>query len=176
MIKTTKINTPIGEMIAGATGDGICLLEFSEGRTIVSGLDDLAKLLESEVREGRNKHLRQLKKELKEYFSGKRKEFSVPIVTPGSEFQISVWKQLREIPYGETVSYQKQAGIIGNPGSVRAVAHANATNRIAIVIPCHRVIGSDRKLVGYGGGIDRKRWLINHEREHSGKRLESELF
>jgi len=176
MIKTTKITTPLGEMIAGAISDGICLLEFSEGRSVHSGLENLTKLLETEAKEGRSRHLRQLKKELKEYFSGKRKEFTVKLVTPGFEFQKSVWNQLRHIPYGETISYQKQAEILKNPPSVRAVAHANASNRIAIVIPCHRVIGSDKRLVGYGGGLERKRWLINHEREHSVRRSEPELF
>jgi AraC family transcriptional regulator of adaptative response/methylated-DNA-[protein]-cysteine methyltransferase len=176
MIKTTHIITPLGEMIAGATKDGICLLEFNDRQSLSEEFKDLTGLFGSEIREGRNKHLRQLKKELKEYFSGKRKEFSVHLVTPGSEFQMSVWKILQEIPFGQTRSYQEQAEILKNPGSARAVAHANATNRIAIIIPCHRVIGSDGKLVGYGGGLERKKWLLNHERKHSGKPSELELF
>jgi AraC family transcriptional regulator of adaptative response/methylated-DNA-[protein]-cysteine methyltransferase len=175
MIKITRFSTPLGEMLAGATSEGICLLEFSEGRTIPSGLEDLSKLFDTEIKEGRHKYLRQVKKELKEYFSGKRKEFSVPLDAPGSEFQKSVWKTLLEIPYGKTISYHKQADILKNPGSVRAVAHANGTNRIAIIIPCHRVIGSDGKLIGYGGGLNRKKWLINHEREYYGKPSD-ELF
>jgi len=176
MIKTTIIKTPLGEMIAGATGDGICLLEFSDRRMLPSELEDLAKMLNTEVREGRHKYLRQVKKELKEYFSGKRKEFTVPLVTPGSDFQRSVWNVLLKIPYGSTRTYQQQADILKNPGSVRAAAHANGTNRVAIIIPCHRVIGSDGKLVGYGGGLERKKWLLNHEKKHSGKPSDLELF
>lgn len=176
MIKTTKIITPIGEMIAGATKDGLCLLEFSDRQTPLPEFKVLEKFFGSEIKEGRHKYLRQSKKELKEYFSGKRKEFSVPLVTPGSEFQKSVWNILRKIPYGTTISYQKQADILKNPGSVRAVAQADGSNRIAIIIPCHRVIGSDGKLVGYGGGLERKKWLLNHEKKHSGKPSEQELF
>lgn len=163
-------------MIAGATSDGICLLEFSNNKKLSHDYRSIAGHLNTSVREGRNKHFRQLKKELKEYFAGKRKEFSVPLVIPGTEFQKSVWKVLQDIPYGTTKSYQQQADILKNPGSVRAVAHANGMNRIAIIVPCHRVIGSDGRLVGYGGGLDRKRWLINHEKEHSGKSTDLELF
>ncbi len=176
MIKTTKINTPLGEMIAGATNEGVCLLEFNDRGILPSELKNLAKLFDTDIREGRNKYFRLLKKELKEYFSGKRKEFLVPLVIPGTEFQKSVWKVLQNIPYGTTMSYQEQANILKNPGSVRAVAHANGMNRIAIIIPCHRVIGSDGKLVGYGGGLEKKKWLLNHERKYSGKPSDLELF
>ena len=176
MIKTTKINTPLGEMTAAATDEGICLLEFSDNKVLSSDYENIVLLFKTSIKEGRNRHLRQLKKELKEYFTGKRKEFSVPIVVPGTEFQKSVWSTLLNIPYGTTMSYQEQAHILKNPGSVRAVAHANSMNRIAIIIPCHRVIGSDGKLVGYGGGLERKKWLINHERKHSGKPSDLVLF
>jgi AraC family transcriptional regulator of adaptative response/methylated-DNA-[protein]-cysteine methyltransferase len=176
MIKTTKITTPLGEMIAAATGDGICFLAFGDNQDLHSELKVLAELLDTDIKEGRHKYLRQVKKELKEYFTGKRKEFSVSLVTPGSEFQKAVWNVLLNIPYGTIISYQQQADILKNPGSVRAVAHANGMNRIAVIIPCHRVIGSDGKLVGYGGGLDRKRWLINHEKKHSGKSTDLELF
>jgi len=176
MIKTTKIITPIGEMTAAATDEGICLLEFSDNKVLSSDYENIVLLFKASVKKGRNRHLRQLKKELKEYFTGKRKEFSVPIVVPGTEFQKSVWSTLLNIPYGTTMSYQEQAHILKNPGSVRAVAHANSMNRIAIIIPCHRVIGSDGKLVGYGGGLERKKWLINHERKHSFKPSDLVLF
>ncbi len=104
-------------------------------------------------------HLRSLKKQLKEYFKGKRKEFSVPLVTPGTEFQQEVWNEIRRIPFGSTKSYSEQAKSLKKPASVRAVANANGANRISIIIPCHRVIGSDGRLVGYGGGLQRKKWL-----------------
>jgi AraC family transcriptional regulator of adaptative response/methylated-DNA-[protein]-cysteine methyltransferase len=176
MIKITKIETPLGEMVAGATKDGVCLLEFSDRKKLPSEFDELKTLLESEVKEGRNKHLRLLKKQLKEYFAGKRKEFSVSLVAPGTEFQVEVWKELQKIPYGETRSYNGQAEALKNSGAVRAVAHANGMNRIAIIIPCHRVIGSDGRLVGYGGGLKRKQWLLDHEKKYSGKAVDLELF
>jgi AraC family transcriptional regulator of adaptative response/methylated-DNA-[protein]-cysteine methyltransferase len=176
MIKTVKIETPLGEMIAGATKDGICLLEFSDRKKLPSEFDDLTSLLETTVKEGRNKHLRLLKKQLKEYFTGKRKEFSIPLISPGTEFQVEAWKELQKIPYGETRSYNDQAEALKNSGAVRAVAHANGMNRIAIIIPCHRVIGSDKRLVGYGGGLKRKQWLLDHEKKYSGQAVDLELF
>ena len=176
MIKTTKITTPLGEMIAAATEAGICLLEFSDDKIVNEELTELKELLVAEIKEGRSRHLRHLKKQLKEYFSGKRKFFDLPLVTPGSDFQKAVWDELLKIPYGETVSYHQQAEAINKPGAVRAVGSANGSNRIAIVIPCHRVIGADGALVGYGGGLQRKRWLLDHERKFSGKAVDLNLF
>lgn len=176
MIRTVKIETPLGEMIAAATKDGICLLEFTDRRPDADLLEPIKKILGSEVKEGSNKHLRSLKKQLREYFKGKRKEFSVPLVTPGTDFQQAVWKNLLKIPFGTTKSYGEQARNLRNIKSARAVAQANSSNRIAILIPCHRIIGSDGTLVGYGGGLERKKWLLNHERKFSGKAVELDLF
>lgn len=176
MIKITRIDTPLGEMIAGATKEGICLLEFNDRKNLDSEFEDLASLFNTKVVNGRNKHLRELKKQLKDYFKGTRKEFTIPLIKQGTEFQQEVWKELQRIPYGTTRSYLDQATSLNNPGSVRAVANANGANRIAIIIPCHRVIGSDGSLVGYGGGLERKRWLIDHERKHSGKPFDGILF
>ncbi len=176
VIKTTKIDTPIGEMIAAATRDGIYLLEFPERTVSGAEYDELARLLNATIKEGSNKHLRMLKKQLKEYFKGKRKEFSLSLLTPGTEFQKAAWNELLKIPYGSTKSYLEQAKSIKKPGGARAVAHANSTNRIAIIIPCHRVIGSDGSLVGYGGGLKRKKWLLDHERKFSGKAIDLDLF
>jgi len=176
MIKTTKIVTPLGEMTAAATEDGICLLEFSDDKIVTDELTELKELLGADMKEGRSRHLRHLKKQLKGYFTGKRKTFDLPLVTPGTEFQKAVWNELLKIPYGETVSYHQQAEAISNPGAVRAVGSANGSNRIAIIIPCHRVIGADRKLVGYGGGLERKQWLLDHERKFSGKPVDISLF
>ena len=175
-IKTTKIETPLGEMIAGASPEGICLLEFTEGRILTADYENLTRLLNTAVKEGSNRHIRKLKKQLKEYFKGKRKEFSLPFVIRGTEFQKAVWNELLKIPFGSTISYLEQAEALNKPGAVRAVAQANAMNRIAIIIPCHRVIGSDGSLVGYGGGLKRKKWLIDHEKKYSGKALELDLF
>jgi AraC family transcriptional regulator of adaptative response/methylated-DNA-[protein]-cysteine methyltransferase len=176
MIKTTIIETPLGEMAAAATRNGICLLEFIENRTLSAEFENLAHKFNMDVKSGGNKHLRALKKQLKEYFKGKRKEFSVSLVTPGTEFQQAVWNVLRKIPYGKTISYLEQAKLLNNPGAARAVASANGSNPIAIIIPCHRVIGSDGTLVGYGGGLERKRWLIVHEKKYSGQPVDGTLF
>jgi len=176
MIRITKIETPLGEMVAAATRDGICLLEFSDRENLSSEYEELAKLLETTVREGRSWHAWLLKRQLKEYFTGKRKEFTLKLVMPGTEFQQSVWKGLQKIKYGDTISYHEQAAALNNTNATRAVAQANASNRIAIVIPCHRVIGADGSLVGYGGGLERKRWLLIHERKNSGKSGELNLF
>jgi len=176
MIKTTIIETPLGEMAAAATKEGVCLLEFREKAGSPPEFDKLALIFNTEIRHGTNRHLRNLRKQLKEYFKGKRKEFSVPLAYQGTEFQKSVWESLLNIPYGKTVSYMDQAGSINKPRAARAVANANGSNPVAIVIPCHRVIGSDGDLTGYGGGLERKRWLIDHERKHSGQPVDGTLF
>lgn len=176
MIKTIKIETPVGEMIAGATGEGICLLEFSDRRMLNTEYKDLARLLKTTVEDGENIYLIDLCNQLKEYFDGGRKEFNIPLVTPGTKFQQKVWKELLNIPFGSTRSYQEQALALNSPGSVRAVAKANGMNRISIVIPCHRVIGTDGHLTGYGGGLKRKKWLIDHEKRYSGKDVDLSLF
>lgn len=176
MIKTTIIETPLGEMAAAATKEGICLLEFTNRPALESEFNELALTFNETVKSGSNKHLRALKKQLKEYFKGKRKEFSLSLITPGTDFQRSSWDVLRKIPYGKTITYLEHAKLIKNPGAVRAVAAANGSNRIAIVIPCHRVIGSDGNLVGYGGGLDKKRWLIDHEKKYSGEPIDGILF
>ncbi len=163
-------------MRAAATKEGICLLEFSEGDSVKNGLDHVSRVLGMPAKEGENRHLRRLRRQLKEYFRGKRKEFSVAVVTPGTDFQQSVWQSLRKIPYGKTISYHEQAKLLNNPDAIRAVAHANGDNRIAIVIPCHRVIGTDGSLIGYGGGLERKKWLIDHEKKYSGQAVEGTLF
>ena len=176
MIKITKIETPLGEMVAGATDEGVCLLEFSNRRMLPAEYKDLIRLLKTTLEEGENKHLKLLKKQLKEYFDGRRKEFTVPLVTPGTEFQQAVWKELQNIGFGSTRSYQEQAIALKKPDSVRAVANANGMNRISIVIPCHRIIGSDGRLTGYGGGLKRKKWLLDHEKKYSGKAVDLSLF
>lgn len=176
MIKTTKIETPLGEMVAGATDEGVCLLEFLDRKILPDEYKDLTRLLGTTTEEGENKHLRTLRKQLKEYFAGKRKEFTLPLVIPGTEFQKSVWIELQNIKFGETRSYQEQAEALKSPESVRAVANANGMNRISILIPCHRVIGSDGRLVGYGGGLKRKKWLLDHEKKYTGQAVDLYLF
>lgn len=176
MILTTRIETELGTMIAGAVDDGICLLEFSDRRMLNTEYKDLEKYLKTTIIEGENRHSLTIRKELEEYFEGSRKEFSVPLITPGSAFQKAVWKELMKIPYGTTRSYSQQSVALGKPESIRAVANANGMNRISIIIPCHRVIGSDGHLTGYGGGLKRKRWLLDHEKKYSGIATDQSLF
>jgi AraC family transcriptional regulator of adaptative response/methylated-DNA-[protein]-cysteine methyltransferase len=176
MIKTIKIETPLGEMIAGAVDDGICLLEFSDRRMLNTEYKDLEKHFKTTIQEGENKHFKTLRKQLKEYFKGTRKEFSIPLITPGTTFQQAVWQELMNIPYGTTRSYQEQSVALGKPDSIRAVANANGMNRVSIIIPCHRVIGSGGHLTGYGGGLKRKKWLLDHEKKYSGKPVDLSLF
>lgn len=111
--------------------------------------------------------MKQCVNQLKQYFSGKRKEFDISVKFKGTEFQKSVWKNLKNIPYGETVSYSFIANKVGGKNFARAVGNANSKNKIPVIIPCHRVIGSDGKLIGYEGGLWRKRWLIMHELKHN---------
>lgn len=163
IISVTRIPTPLGPMLAGATEEGICLLEFTDRRMLETQIGRLQKYLKGELVPGKSKYFEPLSKELEEYFSGKRKGFSVPLVVAGSEFQTGVWNVLQEIPYGKTRSYKEQAIAFGNVKAIRAVAKANGDNRIAIIIPCHRVIGSTGELVGYGGGVWRKQWMLEME-------------
>lgn len=167
IITITRFTTPLGPMFACATEKGICLLEYTDRRMLETELRDIRKRLNGAILFGSNIHLEQLQKELKEYFAGSRTQFDVALDAPGTEFQKKVWTLLRKIPYGRTFSYAQQAERIGRPSAVRAVANANGQNRISIVIPCHRVIGSDGTLTGYGGGLQRKQWLLDHEKSIS---------
>jgi AraC family transcriptional regulator, regulatory protein of adaptative response / methylated-DNA-[protein]-cysteine methyltransferase len=176
MITTTEIETELGIMIAGAVEDGLCLLEFSDRRMLNTEYKDLARYLKTTIQDGESKHFKLLRKQLKEYFDGSRKEFTVPLVTPGTPFQQAVWKELMNIPFGTTRSYLEQSIALGKPDSIRAVANANGMNRISIIIPCHRVIGSDGHLTGYGGGLKRKKWLLDHEKRYSGQAIDQSLF
>ena len=163
IIDLTRIETPLGTMFACAVEKGICLLEFSDRKMLETQFKSLAKRFNASIIQGANKHFILLRKELAAYFDGKLKEFTVPIFSSGTEFQESVWKELQNIPYGSTRAYQEQANALNKPNAVRAVANANGMNKISIIIPCHRVIGSDGNLTGYGGGIWRKKWLLELE-------------
>jgi AraC family transcriptional regulator of adaptative response/methylated-DNA-[protein]-cysteine methyltransferase len=163
LIYINRIETPLGPMVSGATDNGLCLLEFADRRMLETQLKRLVKWLKGLIVAGENKFIQQVSRELKKYFSGDLKKFSVQLVLPGTEFQKSVWNELVKIPYGETSTYEKIAEQIKNPKSVRAVGTANGDNRLAIIIPCHRVIGKDGKLHGYGGGLWRKQKLLEIE-------------
>lgn len=161
-----RFDAPLGPMIAVANESGLCLLEFGDRRMLESEFSDLQKRLGAVLLPGKNEFTEAAILQLLEYFAGERKTFSVPLHAPGTAFQQRVWAALREIPYGETRSYGEIAAAMSNPGAVRAVGTANGMNRIAIMIPCHRVIGADGTLTGYGGGLWRKDWLLKHERTH----------
>jgi AraC family transcriptional regulator of adaptative response/methylated-DNA-[protein]-cysteine methyltransferase len=167
VIDLKRIETPLGTMYACAVKEGICLLEFSDRKMLETELKALAKLLNATIVQGENEHFKILEQQLVEYFDGRRKIFTVKLLTPGSDFQKSVWEALQNIPYGSTRSYKKQAIAIGKPESIRAVANANGMNRISILVPCHRVIGSDGQLTGYGGGLWRKRFLLELEEKYA---------
>jgi AraC family transcriptional regulator of adaptative response/methylated-DNA-[protein]-cysteine methyltransferase len=164
VITLGEFESPLGRMIAGATEEGICLLEFEDNRSrLEKEIATLEKLLSAKAFRGVNSHITLLTHQVDEYFSGSRKVFTVPLITPGSPFQQEVWQGLVKIPYGSTRSYMDQAKALGKPDAIRAIAHANGMNRISIIIPCHRVIGSDGKMTGYGGGIWRKKKLLDLE-------------
>jgi AraC family transcriptional regulator of adaptative response/methylated-DNA-[protein]-cysteine methyltransferase len=150
-------------MTACATNQGICLLEFSDRSDLETYVQKLSHSLKAILLPGSNVHLDQLQEQVSDYFQGQRKNFNLKLFTPGTDFQNSVWKALQGIPYGETRTYSQQAQLINKPQSIRAVASANGKNRIAIVIPCHRVIGKDGNLRGYAGGVTRKKWLLEFE-------------
>jgi len=166
VLNIVRFTTPLSPMFACASNEGICLFEFTDRKMLETELKDLQKRLNAVILPGNNKHLEQLQSEVDEYFAGKRKQFTVKLDTPGTDFQKSVWNILKEIPYGETRSYKQQAINLGKPNAVRAVASANGHNRISIIIPCHRVIGSDGNLTGYGGGLHRKKWLLDFEKSN----------
>lgn len=164
IINITRLETPLGTMFACAADQGICLLEFSDRRMLETELKFLTKFLNATIIQGDHPHFEILGLQITEYFEGKRKAFTVPLYTPGTDFQQSVWNELQLIPYGSTRSYKQQAMAISRPEAIRAVGHANGMNRISIIIPCHRVIAEDGNLTGYGGGIWRKKWLLDFEK------------
>lgn len=167
IIKVTRILTPLGPMIAGGTQNGICLLEFLDRKMIETQLKRIRINTKSQMIPGNNKFFKPLYQQLKEYFKGERKRFTIPLELTGTPFQKKVWTVLQTIPYGSTRSYREMAQKVGNPRAIRATAKANGDNKIAIIIPCHRVIGHDGKLTGYGGGLWRKQYLLNLESKNS---------
>jgi AraC family transcriptional regulator of adaptative response/methylated-DNA-[protein]-cysteine methyltransferase len=162
------LESPVGPLLVAARDDGVCMLEFTDRRTLDRQLAAARRRFGDRVVPGRHRYLDQLRAELAEYFMGARIEFEVPLVYAGTPFQKKVWDGLREIPYGKTMSYEALAEAVGAPGAQRAVGHANGQNRIAIVIPCHRVVNKSGRLGGYGGGLWRKEFLLDLERRGRG--------
>ncbi len=162
-VRVAWINTPLGPMVAGATDQGVCLVEFLDPRRLTRQFQQLAHRLQMPAAPGSHHHLDQLQAELAEYFAGQRTRFSVALVLRGSNFQVRVWQALTRIPFGQRRSYAQIAAAIAAPHAQRAVGTANGANRIAILVPCHRVVRTDGSLSGYGGGPWRKRRLLELE-------------
>ncbi|GGY47389.1 bifunctional transcriptional activator/DNA repair enzyme AdaA [Parvularcula lutaonensis] len=161
------IDTPLGAMIAVADGRGLWLLEFADRKELPSELQAVEAQAGSEIGFGESAHLGRLRNELEAYFAGTSLAFSVPVTTYGTPWMKDVHKGLQAIPPGQTLSYKDLARKLDRPTAMRAVARANASNRLAIIVPCHRVIAADGKISGYAGGVWRKRWLLEHERTHT---------
>jgi len=168
-LKSSHLDSPLGPILAIADNEILHLLEFVERRGLEREIERLRIRGKAAIIPGTTDPILSIEKELKAYFEGSLKDFKTPIHLLGSPFQKLVWNALLSIPYGETKSYTEQASIIGKPSACRAVANANGANQLAIVIPCHRIINSNGALGGYGGGIDRKKWLLQHEIQHKPK-------
>lgn len=163
------IETPLGAMLALANQAGLHLLEFVDRRGLEKEISSLRARTKCAIVPGNNPHLDQISQELKDYFDGNSMRFTVPVVMIGSQFEREVWTLLQTIPPGKTWSYAQLAQKVGRLGAVRAVGRANGKNCVALVIPCHRVIRADGSLAGYGGGLWRKQWLLEHERQAADK-------
>ena len=161
MFRSKKIQTPLGEMLAIKSEKGLCMLEFFDGKSTEKQLKEIENL--GEILEKDDEILNRLETELNDYFKGNLKEFTIPLDLIGTDFQKKVWNELIKIPFGETRSYKEQSIAVGDLLAIRAVANANGKNKIAIIVPCHRVIGSDGSLTGYAGGKKRKQFLLELE-------------
>jgi methylated-DNA-[protein]-cysteine S-methyltransferase len=151
----SQMPSPVGELMLVATDEGLCGV-YMQKQMYWDGL-------QPDWRRD-DKRLREARAQLRGYFAEELRQFELPLAPEGTEFQRTVWAELRNIPYGETISYGELAGRIGRPNASRAVGLANGRNPLSIIVPCHRVVGSDGSLTGYGGGLARKRWLLDHER------------
>lgn len=159
-IITKRLSVPCGNLLLGSFGDGLCLCRWEDGKRSEQQDKRIQAELQTEFRRGTSPVLKAAAAQLKEYFGRKRTEFDIPLIYAGTGFQKKVWDLLLSIPYGTTISYRRLAEKTGDPKAVRAVAGAVARNPLSIFVPCHRVIGSDQKLVGYGGGLDAKNALL----------------
>lgn len=159
----STLKTELGILFLASTNKGLCILEFDNTTRIKHHLSFINKSVNYEIIEEDNHIICQAKIELKEYFSNERKQFNLPLDLYGTDFQLKVWNKLLDIPFGDTRSYKEQAIAIGDLKAIRAVATANGQNRVSIIIPCHRVIGSDGSLTGYGGELWRKKELLELE-------------
>lgn len=164
MLKYDELETEIGKMMVVADEMSLYLLEFQERSKLNRKFQFVEKKLKQRAVFGKNHLIMSIEKELKQYFKGTLKEFKTPVSFLGTPFQISVWKALQTIPFGKTIAYADLATLIGKPTAFRAAGNANGNNLMPIIVPCHRVINSNGHLGGYSSGLNRKEWLLNHEK------------
>jgi AraC family transcriptional regulator of adaptative response/methylated-DNA-[protein]-cysteine methyltransferase len=165
VLYSSWLETPLGSMLAICDEEKLYLLEFVNRRGLENEITRLRKRMNVAILPERKNVIDRLEKELLEYFDGKRTKFTIPLYMLGSDFQKNVWKELKQIPVGQTLSYKELAIKLGKPTAFRAVANANGANQLSILIPCHRIINTNGELGGYGGGVARKEWLLNHEKK-----------
>ena len=163
-LATTSMESPVGQLTLVASDEGLRAILWPAEDPERVPMDDAVTCPDHPV-------LRSAQEQLTEYFEGSRREFNLPLDPVGTEFQHQAWNELRQIPYGETLSYGRQAERLGDRNKARAVGAANGKNPISIVVPCHRVVGSTGQLTGFAGGLDRKSWLLDHERQQTGQTL-----
>jgi AraC family transcriptional regulator of adaptative response/methylated-DNA-[protein]-cysteine methyltransferase len=166
ILQSSLLETPLGTMLAIANAQALYMLEFVDQCDLERTIEQLKIKTKSAIIPGRTCHIDSIEQELALYFAGRLKEFKTPVHLTGSSFQHNVWNSLLTIPYGTTISYAQEARIIGKPSAHRAVANANGANQLIIIIPCHRIIQSNGSLGGYGAGIARKQWLLDHEKKN----------
>lgn len=164
-ITIKEYQSRFGELILGSYEGKLCLCDWKYRKMRTQINSRICKLLGAEFRPGTDAVIEQTIRELDEYISYKRKEFSIPLLLVGTDFQKSVWESLLKIPFGKTSTYKKQSELLGNPKAIRAVATANGANAISIIVPCHRILGSDGKLIGYAGGLSTKKRLLELEQD-----------
>lgn len=166
MLYSKVLNTSMGELLLATTEQGLCMLEFTYRKKIEEQITSLEKMLEEPLTKADHPILSETEKQLNAYLGGELFEWDIPLHLVGTPFQRRVWDALLEIPYGSTSTYLKQSQVLGDEKAIRAVAGANGKNRVSIIVPCHRIIGSDGSLIGYGGGLSTKRKLLLHEAKY----------
>jgi len=163
-LNSALIETPIGQMIAIASDDALLFLKFTSSPKLDDEISKLCRRQNAVIKETLTPLLTSIKNELTEYFKGKLCSFTIPLCPEGTEFQQHTWQSISRIPFATKTNYAEQSMTIGRKTAFRAVSNANGANPIAIIIPCHRIVRSNGDLGGYRGGLDRKKWLLNHEK------------
>lgn len=164
ILKTARVDTPLGQMMAVGDEEALYLLEFIDQKEFEQTIQRLRLKSGAEIVSGMTDSIASISGELQAYFDGRCMKFKTPLSPLGTIFQKCAWEELLRTPYGHTRSYTDQAKALGKPNAYRAVANANGANPIAIVIPCHRIVHKDGGLGGYASGLDRKQWLLDHEK------------